>query len=96
MDSYGFIPSGELNYQADTCCFATNDTLGATKNLMNGSKGQPPSRLLSAGARAAFLLLIGLSSLSCSSCATLSPEEQADNSETRFQQEMLHLPDPAK
>jgi hypothetical protein len=66
------------------------------KNLMNGSKSQPPSRLLSTGARAAFLLLIGLSALACSSCVTLSPEEQADNSETRFQQEMLHPPDPAK
>jgi hypothetical protein len=96
MDSDGFIPSGDLNYQADTYCFATNDAFGATNNLMNGSKSQRSTRLLLAGARATGLLLIGLSALSCSSCVTLSPEEQADNSETRFQQEMLHPPDPAK
>jgi hypothetical protein len=85
-----------LNYQADTLCFATNGTFGATKHLMHGSKSQPSTRLLLATARAAAVLLIGLSAMACSSCATLSRDEQADNSETRFQQEMLHPPDPAR
>jgi hypothetical protein len=96
MDSDGFIPSRDLNYQADTLCFATNVAFGATKSLMNGSKNKPSTRRLFAGARAAGLLLIGLSALACSSCATLSPEEQADNSETRFQQEMQRPPGPGK
>jgi hypothetical protein len=43
-----------------------------------------------------FLILLGLSALACSSCASISPEEQAANSETRFQQEMLRVPDPDK
>jgi outer membrane biogenesis lipoprotein LolB len=47
-------------------------------------------------AHAAALLLLGLSTLVLSSCATLSPEQQADNSETRFQQRLDGVQDPMK
>ena len=45
-------------------------------------------------AKAVGMVILGLSAFACASCATLSPEEETANSETRFQQEMLHPPDP--
>jgi hypothetical protein len=90
------MPRCDLNYQADTLCFATNGPFNATKDPVSASKSPSPGRPRFTKADAAVLVVLGLSALACSSCATLSPDEQADNSETRFQQEMQRPTEPGK
>jgi hypothetical protein len=86
------MPGDDETISTDTRAFIWTKRKGAicrrrpTRLRVCGGHG--PRNTLIDMRRAFLLLLVGLSALACSSCATLPPDQQADNSETRFQQEM--------
>jgi ABC-type Fe2+-enterobactin transport system substrate-binding protein len=61
---------------------------------MNASVIPTPPPRMARRAATAVLALLALAAPLLSSCASLSPDQQADNSETRFMQEMQRPASP--